>query len=176
MPSLDQQHQIYQIPHQPSPQLKTVLDYFDCLKTWDFEKITELSAPYFTQKTLPASLGEPTRSKSEDIKLLHALRDSLKGGPLEVCDHGPFPPRFSELTSLQRLSYTMSMRTRAKFGSTYVPSLTVYHPSIDPPNAFCAADDEGNQPRVHPLIHIWNGHRRELFHQPRRVFRQQSVP
>jgi hypothetical protein len=123
MSSPNHQHQIYQIPHQPSPQLKAVLDYFDCLKTWDFEKITKLSTPYFTQETLPASLGEPARSKSEDIKNLHTLRDSLKGGPLEVCDHGPFPPRFSELNSVRRLLYTMSMRTRAKFGSTYVPSL-----------------------------------------------------
>jgi hypothetical protein len=123
MSSLNHQHEIYEIPHQPSPQLKAVLDYFDGLKTWDFEKITKLSTPYFTQKTLPASLGEPARSKSEDIKLLHTFRDSLKGGPLEVCDHGPFPPRFSELTSLRRLSYTMSMRARAKFGSMYVSSL-----------------------------------------------------
>ena len=33
MSSLSHQHQIYQIPHQPSPQLKAVLDYFDCLNT-----------------------------------------------------------------------------------------------------------------------------------------------
>ena len=123
MSSQNHQHQIYQIPYQPSPQLKAVLDYFDCLKTWDFEKITKLSAPYFTQKTLPASLGVPARSKSEDIKHLHTLRDFLKGGPLEVCDHGRFPRRFSELNPLRRPSYTMSMRTRAKFGFTYVPSL-----------------------------------------------------
>jgi hypothetical protein len=123
MSSPNHQHQIYQIPHQPSPQLKAVLDYFDCLKTWDFEKITKLSTPYYTQKTLPTSLSVPARSKSEDINNLHTLRDLLKGAPLEVRDHGPFPPRFRELTSLRRLSYTMSMRARAKFGSTYVPSL-----------------------------------------------------
>jgi len=73
MSSPNHQHQIYQIPQQPSPQLKAVLDYFDCLKTWDFEKITKLSTPYFTQKTLPASLGEAARSKSEDIKNLFRL-------------------------------------------------------------------------------------------------------
>ena len=126
MSSLNHQHQIYQIPHQPSPQLTAVLDYFDCLKTWDFEKIAKLSAPYYTQRTLPASLSVPPRNKSEDIDNLHTLRDLLKGAPLEVCDHRPFPPRSSELTSLRRLSYTMSMRARAKFGSTYVPSLILF--------------------------------------------------
>ena len=90
MSSLNHQDQVYQIPDQPSPQLKAVLDYFDCLETWDFEKIATLSAPYFTQKTLPASLNVPARSKSEDIKELHFLRDLQKGGPTQVCDHGPF--------------------------------------------------------------------------------------
>ena len=85
MSSTNHQDQIYQIPQDPSPQLKAVLDYFDCLRTWDFEKITKLSTPYFTQKTLPASLSVPTRGKSEDIKNLHSLRDLLKGDPLEVC-------------------------------------------------------------------------------------------
>jgi hypothetical protein len=89
----NQQQQIYQIPDQPSPQLKAVLEYFDCLKTWDFEKVTKLSTPYFTQKTLPASMNVPTRNKSEDIKNLHDLQGLLKGGPLEVCDRGPLPPR-----------------------------------------------------------------------------------
>jgi hypothetical protein len=126
MSSLNHQDQIYQIPHQPSPQLKAVLGYFDCLKTWDFEKITKLSTPYFTQKTLPASLDVQARSKGGDIKNLHTLRDFLKGGPLEVCDHRPFQPRFGELIWLRRLSYTMSMRARAKFGFTYVPSLISY--------------------------------------------------
>ena len=129
--SLNHQHQIYQIPHQPSPQSKAVLDYFYCLKTWDFEKITKLSAPYYTQKTLPASLSVPARSKSEDINNLHTLRDLLKCAPLEVCDHGPFPPRFSELTSLRILSYAISMRARAKFGPTYLPFLILFSRNRD---------------------------------------------
>ena len=178
MSSLNHQQQIYQIPNDPSPQLKAVIDYFDCLKTWDFEKITELSTPYFTQKTLPASLSVPARGKSEDISNLHDLRDLLKGAPLEVCDHKSPPPRFSELTSLRRPSYTMSMRARAKFGSTYVPSLISFNAFtqvLSRIDLLCAADDEGDQPRVHHLIHIWNGQRRELIHQPQRVFRQQNV-
>ena len=46
----------------------------------------KLSTPSFTQETLPASLGFPGRSKSEDIKHLYTLRDCLKGDPLEVCN------------------------------------------------------------------------------------------
>lgn len=79
MSSLNHQHQIYQIPLQFSSQLKAVLDYFDRLKTWDIEKIAKLSTHNFSQKTLPASLGIPARSKSEDIKHFHTLRDLLKG-------------------------------------------------------------------------------------------------
>ena len=75
---------VYQIPSQPSDKLKVVLDYFDCLKTWDLEALSQLSTPGFTQATLPASLGLPVRSKSEDIEFLHGFRDSLKGAPLEV--------------------------------------------------------------------------------------------
>jgi hypothetical protein len=158
MSSQNHQQQIYQVPRDPSPQLRAVLDYFDCLKTWDFEKAAKLSTPYFTQKTLPASLSVPGRSKSEDINNLHDLRGLLKGGPLEVCDHRPFPPRFSELTLLRRLTYTMSMRARAKFGSTYVPPSVLYSPkSYQLLTTFRAADDEGDQPRVYPLIHIRNG-------------------
>jgi hypothetical protein len=76
---------VYQIPPNPSRQLKVVLDYFNFLKTWDLETLSQLSTPYFTQVTLPASLGVPIRSKSEDIEFLHHFRDSLKGVPLEVC-------------------------------------------------------------------------------------------
>jgi hypothetical protein len=87
MSSQEYQPPIYQIPTEPSGQLKVVLDYFNCLKTWDFETLSQLSTPGFTQATLPASLGVPVRSKNEDIEFLHTFRDSLKGAPLEVCGH-----------------------------------------------------------------------------------------
>ena len=76
--------QIYQIPSNPSQQLKVVLDYFDNLKNWDFDALSKLSTSNFTQQTLPATLGMSARSKSEDIEFLHSFRDSLKGAPLEV--------------------------------------------------------------------------------------------
>ncbi|KAH9994301.1 hypothetical protein BJV77DRAFT_995991, partial [Russula vinacea] len=75
---------VYQIPPNPSRQLKVVLDYFNFLKNWDLETLSQLSTPYFTQVTLPASMGVPIRSKSEDIEFLHHFRDSLKGVPLEL--------------------------------------------------------------------------------------------
>jgi hypothetical protein len=75
----------YQRPHRPSDQMKVVLEYFDKLKVWDFDGISKLSTPGFTQQTLPKSLGLPERTKEEDIAFLHEFRDSLKGAPLEVC-------------------------------------------------------------------------------------------
>lgn len=85
MPS-DYKPPIYQIPSYPSRQLKVVLDYFNSLKTWDLETLSQLSTPSFTQATLPASLGIPVRTKEEDIAFLHTFRDSLKSAPLEVCN------------------------------------------------------------------------------------------
>ena len=75
---------VYQIPKHPSKQLKVVLNYFESLKCWDFDALSKLSTSDFTQQTLPASLGLPTRTKNEDIEFLHTLRDSLNGAPLEV--------------------------------------------------------------------------------------------
>jgi hypothetical protein len=75
---------IYEVPRCPSDHLKVVLDYFEKLKKWDFDELSKLSTPNFTQQTLPASLGVATRTKSEDIAFLHDFRDALKGAPLEV--------------------------------------------------------------------------------------------
>ena len=50
MSSPKYQPQIYQILHCPSGQLKTVLDYFDWLKRWDFETIPMLSTPFSPSK------------------------------------------------------------------------------------------------------------------------------
>ena len=72
-------------PPNPSPQLKVVLDYFDCLSKWDLETLSQLSTSYFTQATLPATLNIAARTKKEDIEFLHQFRDSLNGAPLEVC-------------------------------------------------------------------------------------------
>jgi hypothetical protein len=75
---------VYQIPSKPSRQLKVVLDYFNYLKIWDLETLSQLTTPSLIQVTLPESLGVPARNKSEDIEFLHTFRDSLKGAPLEV--------------------------------------------------------------------------------------------
>jgi hypothetical protein len=76
---------IWPKPPKPSPELKVVLDYFNCLSKWDLETLSQLSTSYFTQVTLPASLHIAARTKQEDIEFLHQFRDSLKGAPLEVC-------------------------------------------------------------------------------------------
>ena len=76
---------VYEIPPKPSRQLKVVIDYFNFLKLWDLEALSQLSTPYFTQVTLPASLGVPVRNKTENIEFLRSFRDSLMCSPLEVC-------------------------------------------------------------------------------------------
>ena len=76
---------VYQLPPKPSRQLRVALDYFNFLKVWDLEALSQLSAPYFTQVTLPASLGVPVRNKKENFQFLYSFRDSLMGAPLEVC-------------------------------------------------------------------------------------------
>jgi len=173
---------IYKIPNCPSQQLKVVLDYIDIIKHWDFDTLSQLSTSDFTQHALPASMGLSPRTKKESIESLHALRDSLKGGPVEVCDHRLFLPCFSSETSLRRLSYTMSMRKRAKFGFTYVPSLIPlsshkgYLSRIDTASRTCAGVHKiAGQPRVHSQLHVWNGQGREPHCQSHRVCRQQSV-
>jgi hypothetical protein len=87
---MNYQPPIYQIPNHPSQQLKVVLDYIDNIKRWDFDALSKLSTSDFTQRIFPASLGLSPSTKNECIENLHTLRDSLKGGTLEVCDHGHF--------------------------------------------------------------------------------------
>ncbi|KAI0253738.1 hypothetical protein BJV78DRAFT_164998 [Lactifluus subvellereus] len=74
----------YQLPPNPSPQLQVVLDYFKCLSRWDLEKLSTLSSPRFTQETLPASMGIPSRTRSEDTAYLKEFQDSLKSAPLQI--------------------------------------------------------------------------------------------
>jgi hypothetical protein len=69
----------------PSSQLKVVRDYFQYLSHWDLDKLSTLTSPGFIQETLPASMGVPTRTKTEDLAFLKDFRDSLNGSPLEVC-------------------------------------------------------------------------------------------
>ena len=84
MSSPNNQRPIYQRPRYPSDQLRVVLNYLDSLKTWDIDTLDKLSTSYFTQQTMPESLGVPIRNKKEDFEYLRTFRDSLNGGPLEV--------------------------------------------------------------------------------------------
>ena len=130
MPSRKNKYQIYQPPGQPSDQLQVVLDYFDALKVWDFDGVGKLFTPYFTQQSLPASLGIAARTKAEDIAYLHTVRDSVNGEQLEVCNtHILIRPRSRQADRIQRSSYTMSMRASARFGSTYVPPFVAFGPT-----------------------------------------------
>jgi hypothetical protein len=112
----------YQLPPDPSPQLQVVLDYFKYLSRWDFDKLSSLSSPRFTQETLPASLGTPSRTNSKDIAFLKEIRDSLKSAPLQVGQMNVVPLADRRT---RRFKYTILTSPRVEFGSTYAPSLSL---------------------------------------------------
>jgi hypothetical protein len=77
-------HQPYVFPESASLQLKVAQDYLKYLSIFDLEKLSTLTTEDLTQKTTPASLGVPDRTKAEVFAILAQLRDSLNDKPLEV--------------------------------------------------------------------------------------------
>jgi hypothetical protein len=76
--------QPYVFPESASPQLEVIQDYFKYVAIFDFEKLSTLITEDFVQKTGPASLGVPDRTKAELFAALAQLRDTLNGVPFEV--------------------------------------------------------------------------------------------
>ncbi|KAH9976321.1 hypothetical protein BGW80DRAFT_1292815 [Lactifluus volemus] len=109
----------FQLPLVPSPQLRVVLDYFNRLSRWELDELSLLSSANFIQETLPASMGVPSRTKSEDIAFLKELRDSLHSLPLEVCHRSSCPRSFRWLIGgcLKIHSYALRALLRKKFGN-----------------------------------------------------------
>ena len=84
----------YQIPKNPSSQLKTVLHYLDCVEVFDLAEIEKLFADDLVQSTAPHNLDVPKRSKQEDLAFLRGLSEQLEGKSLEVKLFAPPPRRF----------------------------------------------------------------------------------
>jgi hypothetical protein len=76
--------QPYVFPESASPQLKVIQDYFKYIAIYDFEKLSTLLTEDLVQKTRPASLGVPDRTRAELFAVLAQLRDSLNGKPFTV--------------------------------------------------------------------------------------------
>ncbi|KAF8266322.1 hypothetical protein EI94DRAFT_203727 [Lactarius quietus] len=74
----------YEIPKDPSPQVKAVLHYLDQIKVLNLHEIAKLFTEDFVQSTRPLSLGIPSRTKEEDLAFLRGLADQLGGRPLEI--------------------------------------------------------------------------------------------
>ena len=74
----------YQIPKNPSSQLKTVLHYLDCVEVFDLAEIEKLFADDLVQSTAPHNLDVPKRSKQEDLAFLRGLSEQLEGKSFEV--------------------------------------------------------------------------------------------
>lgn len=75
MSSPEYQPPIYQITPQPSKQPQVVFDSFDCLKSWDLEKLRQIP-PRSPCPHLGACQPGP---RAKNLNFLHKLRDSLKG-------------------------------------------------------------------------------------------------
>jgi ketosteroid isomerase-like protein len=71
-------------PKNPSSQLRTVLRYFELIKTLDTVELGKLFADDFVQSTRPLSLGVPSRTKEEDLAFLRGLAEKIEGRRLEV--------------------------------------------------------------------------------------------
>ena len=74
----------FEIPKCPSPQLKTVLDYFDLVKVLNLDGLEKLFTDDFVQSTLPSSLAVPPRTKQEDLEFLRGLAEQLEGRHIQV--------------------------------------------------------------------------------------------
>ncbi|KAI0263050.1 hypothetical protein BC834DRAFT_971596 [Gloeopeniophorella convolvens] len=76
--------ELFKAPEHPSPQLKVVLQYLDCLSTWNFDHLSKLTTDGFTQTTLPSSLKVAVRSKADDLSFLKQLQEQLGGSNLQI--------------------------------------------------------------------------------------------
>jgi hypothetical protein len=56
-----------------SSQLKTVLRYFELVKTLDTVELGKLFADDYVQSTRPLSLGVPSRTKEDDLAFLRQI-------------------------------------------------------------------------------------------------------
>jgi hypothetical protein len=82
----------YEIPTNPSPQVKAVLQYLDQVKVFNLHEIGKLFTDDFVRSTLPLSLAVPSRTKEEDLAYLGGLAGQLGGRSLEVIVGDPRSP------------------------------------------------------------------------------------
>jgi hypothetical protein len=74
----------FEVPKNPSPQVKTVLDFTNLLKAFDLDGLAKLLTDDFVQSTRPLSLNVPQRNKGEDLATLKEFSETLEGKSLEV--------------------------------------------------------------------------------------------
>jgi hypothetical protein len=74
----------FQVPENPSPQVKTILHYLDLIKVFNLDGLDKLFTDDFVQSTRPLSLNVPSRTKEEDLAFLKGLSEAMQGRHLEV--------------------------------------------------------------------------------------------
>ncbi|THH12965.1 hypothetical protein EW146_g7215 [Bondarzewia mesenterica] len=75
---------MYTRPTNPSPQLLTVLNWFDAITRWDFDTLASLLSDDYVHSTLPASAGDPDKNKEEGIAHAKVSAQMLGGQHLNL--------------------------------------------------------------------------------------------
>lgn len=71
-------------PSNPSPQLQTVLRWFQAIVQWDFNALETLLSDDYLHATLPASAGDPNKNKEQGIAHAKSIAALLGGQAMNV--------------------------------------------------------------------------------------------
>ena len=100
---------LYTKPPAPSPQLETVLSWFNALISWDFDTLASKMAEDYIHTSLPASTGEPEKNKERGLQHAKNVQGLFAGkdiGVRTLCPNDkPWPNNAAYLTN--SLKYTM---------------------------------------------------------------------
>ena len=127
--------QPYVFPESSSPQLKVIQDYFKYIAIYDFEKLSTLLTEDLVQKTRPASLGVPDRTRAELFAVLAQLRDSLNGEPFTVSRLGLKCPIRTYMIIISSARQITVYEVNDGVGKTWVHVHFFYFSRIESPDA-----------------------------------------
>jgi len=67
----------------PSPQLSTVLRWYDAVTTWNFDVVDELFPEDYQHTTLPSSANQPPKNKAQGLAFAKGVAAQLGYTPLK---------------------------------------------------------------------------------------------
>lgn len=74
----------YTPPSNPSPQLRTVLRWYEAVTSWDFETLDKIFSDDYVHVSLPASVKEADKNKTEGLAHAKVMSGLFEGKPLKV--------------------------------------------------------------------------------------------